>query len=494
MKFFNKIQLRDWIISHPDCFRSSTDFAYVKVANDLLKVIRHSVLGDDLDDFDKHQLALALTLYFEDVVSEIGLWNAFVVKHKELYDKYLPFYDIDEEEYHIGEVNEEDIRFLIWSHLMDMGDGRFYNPENPDIMMLAQQVFVFLDKKFETTPINEEFKEFLYDAKKLEDFYFVKTVLIWMTREAYLLKSSITDYYMEEYIEQYAETFKEWDDSKFSYMLSSERAISVKVGPLALLPKEWFSIMCRKEGLDECAKDIMEISLNPLHIFSVEDHDADKLYIKGADEKLITLSKDCFNDLSPDVLEENKCLISSLVNYKGSWNINGMATWNKDVKGIEQDRERLQKNKTKEIETFADMIKDNGNSPMFYFKNTDDMMKCFGKYAKISESFKLPKESEEWENIAVLVESDADFSIAPGKAVAIKDKRNPYYNAKVASSKALGILADADNISREMIHYLLEHKLLPDACVNSLHGPERGRQLVQENIDFIARFMRRERY
>ena len=41
-----------------------------------------------------------------------------------------------------------------------------------------------------------------------------------------------------------------------------------------------------------------------------------------------------------------------------------------------------------------------------------------------------------------------------------------------------------------MLHYLIEHKLLPDVCINSMKGMERGKQLVQENMDFIARFMR----
>ena len=43
-----------------------------------------------------------------------------------------------------------------------------------------------------------------------------------------------------------------------------------------------------------------------------------------------------------------------------------------------------------------------------------------------------------------------------------------------------------------MLLYMLEHNLLPDAMFNDIRGCKHGRQLMQENIEFMARCMRRD--
>ena len=56
-----------------------------------------------------------MAAYFEDVISGMGIWRAFILTHKELYGKYLPFYTPDDH-YYDDEVNLEDVRFLLWHY------------------------------------------------------------------------------------------------------------------------------------------------------------------------------------------------------------------------------------------------------------------------------------------------------------------------------------------------------------------------------------------
>lgn len=51
-----------------------------------------------------------------------------------------------------------------------------------------------------------------------------------------------------------------------------------------------------------------------------------------------------------------------------------------------------------------------------------------------------------------------------------------------------------DAFPSELVHYLTEKDYLPDAAIKSVYGISRGRQLVQENKDFIARFFRQNSY
>lgn len=62
------------------------------------------------------EICLYTAAYLEDVISELGLWRSFVNKHSELYGTALPFYTLTPD-YTKDEINEEDIRFIIWNTL-----------------------------------------------------------------------------------------------------------------------------------------------------------------------------------------------------------------------------------------------------------------------------------------------------------------------------------------------------------------------------------------
>ena len=44
----------------------------------------------------------------------------------------------------------------------------------------------------------------------------------------------------------------------------------------------------------------------------------------------------------------------------------------------------------------------------------------------------------------------------------------------------------------EELSYLIHHDLILDVCMNSQYGEEHGRKLLQVNLNFVARFMRKE--
>lgn len=71
----------------------------------------------DMDDGLVKAVALNLTLYFEDVLADAGIWRSFTDRMHELYGKYLPFYQIDEAEYLRDEPNLPDVMFIIWNTL-----------------------------------------------------------------------------------------------------------------------------------------------------------------------------------------------------------------------------------------------------------------------------------------------------------------------------------------------------------------------------------------
>ncbi len=489
-----KINIRQWIIRHPFNIACPTDFKYLKIANDLLRIVCLSDWGREMDEYDRTSLALDLSLYFEDVVSDFGLWKSFITKHKELYNKYLPFYDINEDHYYTDEVNVEDICFLIWSHRMGTQRNIFINPENTALVELGKAVYKYLDEQFENVPINDTLKERLFDREKLNDFYYVKSILIWLVQNSYLQSFYITDDLIEDCCDSYMKsTMFDWNMAE--YTVSSMIAVNEKIGPLAIKATEWFAIMCMEAGLDDIATDINNIHSSKCKVYELENYDNECLYAKGSDGANIKIDRSVFSSLDEKTLQTRRFFASDLVDYRGEWYINGSTTWTDDERLFKEEAHRLKEKEMKEnLNAYDKMIKDNEGHRMLYFKNGKEMRDYLKGYYTETKGFSWPEGYESWSNVAVYIGKDSDLSICTGMACCIKDKQNPLYNAEAADDEALSLLTNSELTSREMIHYMLENKLLPDARINSIYGKKRGKELVQENIDFIVRYMRRDRY
>lgn len=178
----------------------------------------------------KKKLCLYTAAYFEDVISGLGLWQAFIKKHLELYDTSLPFYTI-RPNYIKDEINEEDIRFIIWNTLEKAPYKHLYiNPMDRNIEETAHLFFRILDEEYETAPANATLQEFFMDFKGKED---ANHKLRWLFGHTYLTEPSV-----QEYIAQVTETDK----------------FIIPCGPLALFLHEWIDLLTN--GETECWEEI----------------------------------------------------------------------------------------------------------------------------------------------------------------------------------------------------------------------------------------------
>ncbi|MDR0756645.1 MAG: DUF3843 family protein [Tannerella sp.] len=158
------VVMRDWAKLHP--VSSPTDPYYLQLCNKTLKIILNSELKDDFDTAeDMIRQACILVAYFEDVISETGLFRAFNERYKALYGNgYLPFYDTATD-YYPGEINLYDVQFLVWHSLSIQcweDDGLLFNPFFQDSILTAiNAVYDLFDREFEHAPQNGEMQEFM---------------------------------------------------------------------------------------------------------------------------------------------------------------------------------------------------------------------------------------------------------------------------------------------------------------------------------------------
>lgn len=77
-------------------------------------------------------------------------------------------------------------------------------------------------------------------------------------------------------------------------------------------------------------------------------------------------------------------------------------------------------------------------------------------------------------------------------ARSINHPDNLSYDREEAEERGLSLVLTRGCCSTGMLLHLIKNNLLPDVMLNDIRGREHGRRLLQDNIDFFARCLRRD--
>lgn len=467
---------------HPKGMRSATDMEYSKIATEILKRISRLDVAD-IPASGLKLIALNVALYFEDVISDVGIWRSFTDKIKEVYGRRLPFFDIDVENYFQDEPNLEDVKLLVWYIMLEVHHGKIGNPENPVLERIANEAFAVLEEHFETAPVNETLKDFFKNPQFVGDFYKMRDTMKWLIFGCYLT-------YVPQALNIVMAQAQEFMDMTHCtpdmaiYDVECNMPYRYKIGPLMLLPQEWLAMILRANGNDEAADKIGNQKCKPSGIYKLTGVDKKNNFsFEDVEGESFTVSEEELN-FPPGECRNRKAVVASFVDYDGEWHLNGGSSWTDDLDAFDKMNEDY-KGKLGLHDTYDRLVKDAG-SRLYYFADTaalkDFLLKNLPFEEEVAKNFSLP---EGQENLSVFIPEDyGDFEIFPDGALCIKDKRNPFYNEKWSRNQAMNF---ALSVSPEMRSYLIENKLLPDATINSSKGIERGNEIVQQNFDFITK-------
>lgn len=209
------LYIKDWLAIHPYTQQQPTDRYFVELVNRLYDLCPLT----DVPQMFKKKLCLYTAAYFEDVISGLGLWQAFATKHTELYGNPLPFYTI-QPDYIKDEINEEDIRFIIWNTLEKAPYRHPYtNPLDSNIEETGRLFFQILEDEYETAPSNDVLQDYFLSFESKRE---ANHKLWWLFGHTYLTEPSV-----QEYIAQVTESDK----------------FIIPCGPLALFLHEWIDLL-----------------------------------------------------------------------------------------------------------------------------------------------------------------------------------------------------------------------------------------------------------
>ena len=220
-----------------------TDPYYYDVANRLARIIRDGKWLDEWPEGCLDRVALGLTGYLQDILTDSGIWRSFIERNRTLYGRWLPFYTTGET-YIPHELNEEDVRFLVWYTLcMTYEERRVWNPEDEHIAQAAQALHAELDRIYEDpdAPVPEDYHiskglELNNPAETDDVFRFGN----WLFMHCYLMTPAYA-LTLAEMMEEQRRGGKE-DMEELKRKLE-ESMMEDPTGPLALYLREWLFLI-----------------------------------------------------------------------------------------------------------------------------------------------------------------------------------------------------------------------------------------------------------
>ena len=487
-----KITIQDIKAHHPKGVNDPSEFYYMRLANRLLAITGQSLMSPQLTQEMRQRIALCVTLYFEDVICDSGIWRSFIAKNQEMYGRRLPFYETTDD-YLPDEPYLEDVKLVVWDAIMTFKYESVVNPENIGLSLLAEQLYDVIDGEFERAPINEALANYFRECRFVSDFYHMRDALKFFVFSCYLTSGRHVEGYMKYQIDTAMELIDQPDLAY--YEAECAMAWQYRIGPLALLPEEWLGMVLRAVGKTDEAEGVESIKWRDYEPYLVEQYDNKEFTLRSIDGEQLKLTYDNMAQKDDSIVSKYDFTMAMFANYRGEWYLNGPASWGDGERVFNEVCDNVRNLHDDGLENYADIVKKNGDSPLFYFKDVKEAMSFLNQVTGQPFKGNLPKEWDKKDKNVVLFLSPTRhvFAMAPEAAESICDPRNPYYDKQQAAEHAL-LLVVQNAVPGEMLQYLIANNMLSDACLKSTVSVEHGRQLMQQNIDFFARTLRRDDY
>ena len=491
-RVMKKIYPKKWLELHPYKQTNSVDQYYVGIANEIHKRLYSSTIADAFEEEENiRYTSLCLAAWFEDVISQTGIWQAFTAECRKRYGAYLPFYPI-KGDYFPDEINLEDIRFLLWHHIQYLCRGiSAINPENPGIEQTAQEIYGLLAEEYETAPENERMQEFLYhSAMGEEDFFHYREILDWFHYQCY--------FNIENVAQCRDEAERLLDDEKITpemaetliYATRTSLTFKGRRNLLSLTSPEWLALIGNAHPEHQLWG---KVKVRENSCYLLEKEDDRYLYVKdlcSEDKGEFKITKKSLNLSAIRSREVGKStLICELIYFGNAWWQCGMLLENKYNQKMAEYVDDLtkQKEKTNEKAAFHDFIKASGGKSFVFCQSQEEISDFLLNKMdyNLKEGLDIPRINTE-NGAMLMADPHTGLHIQFKLCECIKSPDNPYYNKEEAEKNAIMFIVNPDVIPYQLSCILQDEGMLPDAYLNSLQGKEYGQEFIRKNAHFLT--------
>jgi hypothetical protein len=488
----NTITAGDIKRRHPRYLTCETDRAYARLANDI-----HELIHEGFTFMEERQFrnaCISMALYFEDMRSDLHLFEAFTRMYQQMYGYYLPFYSTAGAD--APDAGLDAMRFMLWHSCVAEREGAVINPTNNALKIYASKLLNLWNERKHTLPSNDELADYLYDEDTQTDADQVKTVLVWLSHYCPLGRW-FTNPSEVELKAKYGPLLRGTDKDTLAYAADCYTLFEHRTWPLSVTPWHVFAEMIRidmDDPNDELAEAIDHIEGKPFSIFEVMGCEGQSVRLTDFLGNDISVSTSDFFGNVEKLARQNTHLAGSFICLGGKWHLNGPCLWSKPKKAdIDMRLEGVRYHyhlMHDYVGQYDDFIRHHGGERLYFFRNSKEHEMWLRNELGLSHG-EVP-EVVEYDDapMAVFFEDNGQMTCCFDPAC-IKHPSHTSYDPVDAEEKSMSYFSFR-LCSPGMLLYLIEHDLLPDIMFNDMLGREHGRLLLQDNIDFMARCLRRD--
>ena len=527
----DRIYIKEWLELKPYDKQIVTDNYYLKLSNDVKKTIvsnkQSFILQKYLDKDEINLLACFLTSYFEDIISKTNIWNIFVTYHKKLYNKQVPFYNLDA--YYEKEINQQDVSFLIWYFINTVQNEKFVSPYNDFIIETAGKVINVLDDAWDYAPESEYLKSFYTIDENETDFYIARKLIDNIMFKSYLFFPDVLlDLRDAEYdIFEEHENNDDINPDHLIQLLNEIRDYTLHnkcTSLLSLKGKEWASEILGKSH--SLSKDYNEISQKIQSYFLYKGQDENDVFIEhiasGKAFKLTKKSLDHYNELK----DIDTVLFMGIVKWQGEWWFSGVyfqRDFDPDlvldeknsiksrvaVNFLDHQEKDMDEMLGKQLKAFKEYNNDSQIAFMEsekidafikgYYQYFNDSLNLSDKEkrearqrAKNDGFFGTEEESKDFSEVSetalIFFNPKSGVEIALAVNSAFSDANNPFYNEEESTEHIKRLLLEKD-LSTELAMYCIDNYKTKLQFFKEGEG-----KMYLKDIDFLLRFWKKDHY
>lgn len=490
----SKIPVSEITKRHPDMLYCPTDREYANLANEIYDVIG-SRLGF-MDDKGLRNACVSLALYFEDIRSGTHLFDVFTRLYGKMYGMYLPFYDSRDASSPKADIDA--MKFVLWLSLVAERGGSILNPTNSAIADIAEGLFNYWNRRKHTISPNEELADHIFSEETQENPYLIRSAMVWLQNRSYL-GHWYSNAVMEDDHYGVKNMFAKANKQQLRELTEDCSVFEYRSWPLSIPATTAYAEMIRidmDDPEDEIAAEIEKMEYAKPGIYKILDIDKERLIVEDFMRRRYNVLLDSFgNDIRRDA-KRSTHIFGSFFSFRGDWYPNGHSLF--FPMDDKQYAEYCEK-ENNEYSVFHDyqgqyeeIVKRNGGKRLFFFNNQKDVEKWLSTKIGVKQLASFPIAQFSMSEAFMAFLHPNGQMLFTGGAECVKSPDNPYYDKGKAEEGAMTLCLMPECSHPDLVLYLIEHDLVPDAMLSDMNGKEHGRLLLQDNLDFMARCMRRD--
>lgn len=437
------------------------------------------------EDEDIARMCIRTALYFEDIVSHIGLWHSFRQNHLKMFGKLMPC-EIGPDDRLEEDLSRGSVQFVLWLDLSDTYDLSVKNPNSEAMLKFSEVAFDILQQEFPKAEPNNELKSRLFSTSVFDDFHDIRKNLTWISFHSYL---SIWHKVQSNAEKIYDTIFNVIDDEDAAeYAAATLSTFKYGCGPLAMKVSDVYADMLEFNGMAAEAKDVREIQYYDLNTWKLLQVKGSILSLEAPDGTKVFADTKTFPTISLEKLCSLPGIAAAFVKFRDTYEMIGMCTG------------ASQKHLDDAIEDFKSKEQRKAIVAKFLEKNNSQRVHTFGTFESLAHWLKenfnaqLKKDSADMfyddTDFTLYVPDSMDFEILAGYASAIRTESSDFFVDEY-NEEAIMMFKDYDAVKDECLTYMVTNKMLPSARYKDSQEKERGLRVVQDNQEFLRRFYRR---